>query len=603
MIDIIILLVKIIALLFFVGYGFTTLLIPKNLRKDAIWLVPWLGTILIVLLSVIFSLAKIPVVQSAYLILSFAGVLFLVSLITQKVLPTFTKENLFITLLLIFILLFNLFPLLTKIGYPTTISLGNLDPLSYTPVGDFLINHTVFEGGTFQHYKPYIWATVDLIHSGFRWGPPMLLSFFAFIFSLKSYQIYSLLITTFYSLSFPLVYILAKRLSKKQSINLLSFIFITFSLNSTLLYMLYNVFYAQFIYTGLFILIIILFHAYISENENNFTNFNSYDLLIASGLSALTTIYSEGLIFVVLPFLFFGIFSFLRKYNYIYLLYLLKIIILTLVINPVTAGTAVWQNINIIISSTKSSFIGWEHIPYSGPLEIMGFYNLYHYKDLSFLLGIILGIPVVAIWLLGLKNTQKKLFVSSFFIAWIPFYISLRWVFPNFFSYHRAITYTLFIYSVLFSIGMCFLFSLIKNKFIKLIIIMFFLFLSFRSSQRTLYQFYWHAQVVDKSLTSLIELNDNKNIAAPFFTSDVYLGEYHLWKRLWREYFLMDKEIVTLQNYPTEKNNLKDISLVLSEKNYLERDGKKLIYKKIVWENKYYMLGEIEPLNKIDEKP
>lgn len=602
MLDIILLTIKIVALLFFVGYGFTVILIPKNLRNDAFWLIPWIGTILISVLSVIFNLAKIPISQSSYIILIFAGILFLSSFIVRKNLPIFTKEFPFISVLVGFTLLFNLFPLLIRVQFPTTISLGNLDPLSYTPVGDFLINHTVFEGGTFEHYKPYLWATGDLIHNSYRWGSPMILSFFSAVFHLRSYQIFSILISIFFSFTFPLVYILAKRLTVTKNINLISLTFITFSLNSTLLYMLYNVFYAQFIFTGIFILIVILFHTYISEREQNFKYFNSYDLLITLGLSAITTVYPEGLIFVVLPLLVFGLLSIFHKYNHVYLLYLLKIILLTLVLNPVTTGTAIGQNLKVIFSSAKSSFIGWEKIPYAAPLDMMGFYNLYHYKNLPFILDIIFGLPIVAIWLLGFIKLRRKLFVSSFFFAWIPFYIGLRWIVPNFFSYHRVITYTLFFYSVLFSIGFSFLFSKIKNKLLNFLIITIFLFLSFRSSFRTLFQFYWHAQVVDKSLTSLAELNNDKKITVPFYTADVYLGEYNLWKRLWREYFLMDKQIVTLQNLPSEKYYLKNISLVLSEKNYLEREGRKLIYKNIVWKNEFYQLGEIKPLDRVDEK-
>ncbi|OGG26695.1 hypothetical protein A2960_00790 [Candidatus Gottesmanbacteria bacterium RIFCSPLOWO2_01_FULL_39_12b] len=603
MIDIIILLVKIIAVLFFVGYGFTALLIPKNLRKDAIWFTPWVGTILIAVLSIIFNLAQIPVAKSAYFILACAGILFIASLIARKTLPFLTLEFLFTTLLVGFTLFFNLFPLLTKVGFPTTISLSNLDPLSYTPVGDFLINHTVLEGGTFEHYKPYLGATGDLLHAGFRWGSPILLSFFSYVFRLKSYQIYSTIITIFFTFSFPLVYILAKRLSQKHNMHILSFSFITFSLNATLLYMLYNVFYAQFIFTGIFILVVILFHAYISEEKKDLRNFNSYDLLIALALSAITTIYPEGLIFAILPLLVFGILSLLKDRNPIHGIYFLKILLLTLVINPITAGTAIGQNVKIITSSTQSSFIGWEHIPFASPLDMTGFYNLYHSKDLPVFLDIIFGFPIAVIWLLGIINLRKKLFILSLLLAWIPFYVSLRWIFPNFFSFHRAITYTLFLYSALFSIGMCFLFSLIKNKMIKFTIIVLFLFLSFRSAQRTLYQLYWHAQVVDKSLISLTQLNKKKDIIEPFFTSDVYLGEDNLWKRLWREYFLMDRDIVTLQNLVTEKDNVANIRLVLAEKNYLEREGKKLIYTNKIWENDYYQLGTITPMKRIDDLP
>lgn len=139
------------------------------------------------------------------------------------------------------------------------------------------------------------------------------------------------------------------------------------------------------------------------------------------------------------------------------------------------------------------------------------------------------------------------------------------------------------------------------GNILSLFVILIILLLSFRSAYRTIYQLYWHPYIVDKELLSLRELNNNKNIQEPFYTSDVFLGEYDLWKRLWREYVLTDKLIVTRQNYPTEKKNLEGIRWVLSEKNYTEREGKKLIYKTIVWDNAYYQLGEIMPVPIADD--
>jgi hypothetical protein len=139
------------------------------------------------------------------------------------------------------------------------------------------------------------------------------------------------------------------------------------------------------------------------------------------------------------------------------------------------------------------------------------------------------------------------------------------------------------------------IFNLLKNKIITTIVIIIFILMSARSSYRTIYQLYWHPRIVDKSLISLTELNNNKSFTKPFYTSDIFLGEYDLWTRLWREYMLSDKKIVTIQNYTTENKFLKGIELVLSEKDYLEREGRKIVYKNIIWKNQYYQLGEIEP--------
>ena len=60
---------------------------------------------------------------------------------------------------------------------------------------------------------------------------------------------------------------------------------------------------------------------------------------------------------------------------------------------------------------------------------------------------------------------------------------------------------------------------------------------------------------------------------------------------------LSDKSIISRQNYPTEIGFLKGIDLVLTEKNYMSGEEKKVIYKKVIWQNEYYILGEIEKIN------
>lgn len=596
MIAIALLTLKILLLLLFVGFGFTYTFIPRILRDDAFWLAPWFGTVLISVFGVVFSLAKVPMIQASYMILAVSVVFFLYALFAGKIAVSLGKSFFVMIALTLTTLFINLIPLIVRAGFPTTASLGNLDPLSYSPVGDFLVKSTVIQGADFEHYKPYLWATGDLLHSSFRWGSPILLSFFDTVLHLRSYQIYSILLTIFFALTFPLVYILAKKLTSKKSEYLLLIVFLTFALNSTLFYMLYNVFFAQFVFSGIYVLIGILVYSYFFETRETL-NFNSHDLLIALCIASITTVYAEGLLFVLLPLGFLLLFSLFTKQRAFVTIALSKILLLSFIISPTSAGTAIRQNLHIILSSTKSAFIGWEKIPFAAPLEIMGFYNLYYSRDIPTILDIAVGIPIAIIWLIGLIKSKSYRFLLTYLATFIPFYIALRFVFPNFFSYHRAITYSLFLYPILFGIGVCYLLSLTKNKIIIYGVLLVIAGLSLRSSYRSFYQFYWHPRVVDTSLTSLEALNQSKKITKPFFTSDVYLGESDLWNRLWPEYFLMNKLIVTRQNYSTERKYLSDIKLVLSPKQKLEYKGKKIVYKNIVWQNQYYQLGEIYPLD------
>lgn len=593
---IILLAIQIIVLLFFLGYGASSILLPKRLQQYIFWLAPWIGTILIVIFGVMFNLAKIPMAKSSYFLLIIAFAFLAWAIFNKKINLHLGRSDFWLTVLILISLIFNLYPLIKRAGFPTVISKSNLDPVTYSMVSDFLVNHTVFEGRDFVHYKPYLWAVRDLVHSGFRWGSPLILSFFAQILQLKSYQIFSVLINVYFVLSIPLVYILFSVLKPKLSLPISMVVPIIYAFNSTLLYMLYNGFFAQFIFSGIFILVFIFFCSYMLEPKK-ITGFNRFDFLLAVCLSSLTSIYSEGLVFIFLPFALFVFLDLMFKRRWLWLGIFLKVVLLTFIINPFNLGTTI-RLIMLIFSSTSKAgvFIGWEKIPYAAPLEILGFYNLYYSRDLAVWLDIILGWPLVVIILLALLQAKNQLFLAANFLVFIFIYVMYRFVAPNYYLYHKAITYTVFLYIVLFVLGIDWLFSSLKNRVLQMVIIMIFLGLSFRSAYRTIYQLYWHPYVVDLSLVSLRSLNENRQMNKAFFTADVYLGEYDLWKRLWREYLLMDKDIITRQNYPSEKKNLQDVHLVLAEKKYLEREGKKIVYKNIVWENQYYQLGEIESM-------
>ncbi|PIY71649.1 hypothetical protein COY87_05060 [Candidatus Roizmanbacteria bacterium CG_4_10_14_0_8_um_filter_33_9] len=594
MIAIFLITIKIILISLFCGYGIGSVFLSDNLKKSGLISISfWLGTVIIAVFGMIFSLAKIPMNQVAIPILIICMLIWIYGLLNKKVVFYFSKETLIVGGLTLVTIIFNLYPLI-KIGYPTTISLGNLDPISYTTVADFFKTNNVFQGNELIPFKPYLWSVGDLVHHSYRWGSPMILSFFASILNVRSYQVFSILITIFFGFTYPIVYLLAKTLSKSKS-NWLSWtIFLTYAINSTLLYMLYNVFFAQIIFAGIFVLLLILLVKYFTDaNKNNF-GFNSYDFLIGLTLSGLIVVYPEGISFVFLGWLIFALFSLFTKERFFYLVSFMKIGLIALLINPMSVKTAIDWNLGLFLNTIKVTWIGWEKIRHALPLEILGFYNLYYYRDLPKLLDLFFGLLIIAIWLFGFFRLKKKLLIGSHIFVFFTFFVIYRFIFPNFFTYHKAITYSLFFYSVLFAIGLEFIFTFIKNKIIILLIVLCLTFLSFRSAWRTVSQLYYHARVVDVSLISLEKLNENKTIDKPFYTSDVFLGEYDLWKRLWREYFLTDKDIVSLQNLTQDYVKKEEIPYVLAEKNSLSYDNKTIKYNKIIWKNEYYLLGEIK---------
>lgn len=598
MVSVSVLLLKIVILLFFSGVGLTILLIPEKLQKYFLWFCPWYGVLLITLLSVATSLAGLPMTSGKYIITIAALILLLFGLTIKKKLIIFSKENIVLGLLTGLIIFINIFPLLYKVRFPTSISFGNLDIGTYSNVSDFFINHAVIEAKEIIRLKPAMWPVSDFVLFSFRWGSPLILSFFSSFFNIRTYQVFYILLTLFFGLSFPLVYILTQILYQSKKYLLMILTFITYGLNTTILYMLYHVFFAQFVFIGLYVLITILFYQYINEKKINSIIPNLYEISMSLIIAAISTIYPEGFLFIMMPltaFVFLNIF-FDKKRLY-YLLSLLKSLVIASIISPVTIGTGIRQNIKMFFATIGVTSIGWEYIRNASPMEMVGLYNQYYSRALPLILLIISSLFVLSIWTVGFIKIKNRLLMAVNLLMAISFFIMYRFISPNFFTYHRALTYTFFFFTILFTIGIASTFSLLKNRFFKFIIIFAFLLLAIKSSYRTLKLFYIHGQVIDQSLVSLDELNSNKQIKKPFYTADVYLGEYSLWRRLWQEYFLKDKLIVTRQNYGYfEVKELQKIKLVLAEKNFMERENKKIEFLRVVWENPYYILGEVKPI-------
>ena len=169
MLEILNLTLKIVILLYLSGIGLTYFILPKSLQKYAFWFIPWFGTILIVNLGVYLSMIGFPMGKSSVYILAFSLCLFLLAVIKNRISLSFKRSFLFVAIATIFIYLFNIYPLLIKVGYPTIISLGNLDPLAYTNTADYLVKHSVFGGNFDNPFSPILVGAADLINYSYRW--------------------------------------------------------------------------------------------------------------------------------------------------------------------------------------------------------------------------------------------------------------------------------------------------------------------------------------------------------------------------------------------------------------------------------------------------
>lgn len=334
---------SILSILFFIGYGFTALFLPDKLRKDSFFIIFWLGIIFSVVLGVALTMARIPLRYGKYVILSLSLFLLLYSMIKKKSIFHFSKETLLISLFMLISLFFNLYPLIAKSNFPTRTPLSNLDNfVSYVNAGEYLINHSLIDDRIEldAYLKPYSKSVNDLLYYDFRWGGPVLLGFISDTLEVKTYQIYYILTAIFFVLIFPLIFVVSKNFLKVEKKYLLPVILLIFVMNSTLHYSLYNVFFAQLILTGILVLLLLFLLNYFLKKKNFSNNFNSYDFLIAIAISSISSVYWEGIMFICFSLVIFFIIKLFNKERLSMLRPLLKIMLLSILINPVTFGLA-----------------------------------------------------------------------------------------------------------------------------------------------------------------------------------------------------------------------------------------------------------------------
>ncbi len=589
-----ILTIKLVLLLYISGLGLSSIILPKSLKSYTFFISPWLGTIGIVVASVYMSMAGFTMEQASRPIFLISSLLFLHCLLRDKAQLKFSKVSLSVLIMTSFILLYNIWPMIFRVGYPTVMSLGNLDPVAYATTGDYLIKNSVF-GGDFQDpFVPSVASASDLITYSFRWGSGIIFSYFAVLLNTRSYEIFTTLISIFFALTYPLVYVLAVLIYKKDKLKIAVLTFLTYGINSTLLYILYNAFFGQIIFGGLIALTLVLLCQYLSDKLKTH-NLNHYDLTLGLILSSITTIYPEGYFLAVFPMLIYGATQLITK-NVENLFKIVKIIILSIIFNPFTFGTMARWFIRMVKVTTIEEHIGWEAIRHAFPAEALGFYNLNYYRDLPILFDVILTVVILGIAFLGFLRIKNKLLILSYAIFFIGFLFLFKFIKPNFFVYHRTITYSVFLFSAVFSIGMTRLFDRFNYRLIIIFVFGIMIFLSLRSANRTMFQFASHHRSVDRPLISLIQLDKNTKIKKPFVTSDVYFTEYDLWNRVWTYYFLNHKKIITKANYVTLISEYNVKLPVLTAKNKTSNDDKVINYKKIIWENEFYQLGRIEPI-------
>ena len=584
-----------IVVLFILGFGLTFLILPKSLRSYWLWLSPWTTIITAIFYFVITSLFGLSTKQTfiPYIIICLvAGVYVLVKI--KPIIIINKKEDFILVILIIFALILNLSPLIRRDKMLTSVSMGNNDVIAYVATGDYLKNYSIGES-----FKTKVDLAVGtLLQGGYRWGTPIINSFFLTLLNLEGYQYTYISQAVLFSLFIPLSYILFKIIFGPSTVGLIIIsIFTGFNIN--LLYILYHDFFGQILFWGIEMLLFIFFYSYFDSKEIKSKKLNIYDLILGILTTVLFFSYHEPAIFIFAPLGIFLLIILFKKKKYFknYFFALLRIAFISIITGATSIAHAMIADFQQAFMGNPNQPIGWQlfrsKIPFANPFEAMGFWSIHNFEPMPTILAIALSMIVILIIIKGVLKSRYKILTISYLLIFSLFYYWTAISQHNFFSYNRALTYTLPFIIVLFSIGLTNLYE--KQKYFWLIIITILISLVSWSAVNLNKRFIREHLSVDKSFISILDIK-RKNINEPIYAESYVEDATPLWKQIWINYFLYLKgvsAVPTVLNDGQFENKVPNDSLILISKPTPWFSARKIIFNDIIWSNNYYKLGHI----------
>lgn len=591
--------------LFFLGYGLTLLLIPNKLKSYAFWLSPWFSVFFLILFLVIFGFLGFSVRQISSIIVIFLLMLNAFVFFKKKLKYKFNLlQDVLIGIIIVISIFFNCSPLITKVKSLTTISFGNNDVVTYAMVPDYLISHSIAENFFAKNDpKKPVDPVTQMISKNYRWSP-IIVSFFLNIFNFQGYQYVYLFETILFSLAIPLVYLLFKILYNDNFLGIIFCIFL-YTFNVNLLYILFHDFFGQVFFWGIEIFLIIFLFSYLSGKEIKSRDSLKYNFIIGLTLSVLFYSYHEAAIFIIAPlFLFFFFRSFVKTDFSYYLRNFIIIFFITCLTSFISIINAIKIDFMQAFISNSGQPIGWQlfrsKIPYANPYEALGFYSIHSFEPLPTIIAVILSLLIVSILVRGIMKSKGKALLMSFLIIYLLFYYWTVISQHNFFAYNRALTYTLPLIIVIFTIGLVNLFSEKKINKIGVYISILLIVLILYSAKKLNNRFITEYISVSKDYISLKNIqNSRKFIKEPLYIENDVDLSIPYWNSIWIHYFLnLNKFPIPPIIFKTGKVEVPENSLVLIHKPTTYIYAPRIILKNIIWENKFFKIGRLCNSNK-----
>lgn len=310
------LVIKMILILWIVGYGFTAVFIPKNFRREAIFLCPIFGLVLISVLGGSLSFGFMPMYKGIYMIGLISLLLIGQAFLTKKSLPLSWKNN---------------YPIFGVMLIPLFFFLSQ-DMSPFIADAEFLVKHTVFD--TMAYKRTFLQNYSHI-------GVSSILAFFSALFHQKVAEITRVLPTVSLVLLPPMFFLLLKLLFPKLHRYLRTICILILLLILYLFFSWLNLGFQYLVFVDVFLLLFVLFYDYFFNDvstKEKFYNFTNDNLLMAACLSSITAFYPFGFKLTLSLLVVFTIVQCFLKFHVQSLFFIMRTVFLTIIINPIIIG-------------------------------------------------------------------------------------------------------------------------------------------------------------------------------------------------------------------------------------------------------------------------
>jgi len=427
------------------GFGLTRLLLGRRIISCQVWLAPWFGLMLAVL--VLFCLSHLGIgTNRAFYVITAIGALELL-ICRAKRMPILTGLDEFdwwITAGAVATFAIAVYPMLYLSHAPSTISLGNNDPALYAIASDYLKSHSVARIPSRDALYPDTILVNYLLSPGHRPGAFLALSLFDVLFRAPTYQVFSIVLAVMLALTTPLVAIFAHLAGGNRACGRIA-VALTFA-NVNFIYCYYHGFAAQILVLGCIVATFIM--VLVDEREKSFPL--SHSIAVGFAMIAMIMMVPEGAAFFIIPYALFVALrtgsgacqpsELARRYGPSFAVLAIAGII------PLWEG-AVWLH---HISALQ---FGWQIPNWALPVHIIGLMSAVG-RPHSILMTGALSIPIVIAIGCGLTRMRERSLIAAligFDVAVLFYFGAVR---AYSYAYYKAGVMAAFVFIAAFSAGL-----------------------------------------------------------------------------------------------------------------------------------------------------